>query len=154
MVETGTAEDRGDATAGSVTRCERMDYLILLAAASAMTADPGSLASLKWERRALLVSAPASDDAELAVQRGILARWKPGGDARDLTVVEVVGDRVSGASNSAVALRRTYRLSPTRFTAILIGKDGGEKLRSGDPIPAAVLEGTIDAMPMRQSGGR
>jgi len=34
---------------------------------------------------------------------------------------------------------------------VLIGKDGGEKLRSAQPITAERLFATIDAMPMRQS---
>ncbi|MEG8026967.1 DUF4174 domain-containing protein [Sphingomonas aerolata] len=35
-----------------------------------------------------------------------------------------------------------------------MGKDGGEKRRSAHPFPAAVLERTIDAMPMRRAGRR
>lgn len=33
---------------------------------------------------------------------------------------------------------------------ILIGKDGGAKLRSEKPLSMAKLQETIDAMPMRQ----
>ncbi len=120
--------------------------------AVALAASP-TIAQMKWERRVLIVSAPTAEDPALAEQRRTLAAWKANAAARDLTVVEIVGDTVRGSSDPAVALRRKYHL-PATFTAILIGKDGGEKLRSAKPFPAAALEATIDAMPMRQAGQR
>ncbi len=120
--------------------------------AVALAASP-TIAQMRWERRVLIVSAPTVEDSALAEQRRVLAAWKSSAAARDLTVVEVVGDTVRGASDPAAALRRKYRL-PATFTAILIGKDGGEKLRSAKPFPAAALEATIDAMPMRKAGQR
>ena len=36
------------------------------------------------------------------------------------------------------------------FAAVLIGRDGGQKLRSGSPISAEELFGKIDEMPMRR----
>jgi len=123
-----------------------------LLVAIALAASP-TISQMKWERRILIVSAPAADDALLTEQRRILAAWKTNASARDLTVVEIVGDTIRGASDPAAALRRKYHL-PATFTAILIGKDGGEKLRSAKPFPAAALEATIDAMPMRKAGQR
>ncbi|MES3082773.1 DUF4174 domain-containing protein [Sphingomonas faeni] len=118
----------------------------------ALAASP-TIAQMRWERRVLIVSASTAEDPALAAQRRILATWKTNAAARDLTIVEVVGDTVRGASDPAAALRRKYHL-PASFTAILIGKDGGEKLRSAKPFPAAALEATIDAMPMRKAGQR
>jgi hypothetical protein len=123
---------------------------ILLAAA--LAASP-TIAQMKWERRVLIVAAPSAKDPALAEQRRILGSWTAKGDERDLTVVEIVGDQVRGAGDTAPALRRKFRL-PATFTAILIGKDGGEKLRSTKPFPTALLEQTIDAMPMRRAGRR
>ncbi len=120
--------------------------------AIALAASP-TIAQMKWERRVLVVSASTAEDPALAEQRRILAAWKTNAVARDLTIVEIVGDTVRGAGDPAAALRRRYHL-PTAFTAILIGKDGGEKLRSAKPFPAAALEATIDAMPMRKAGQR
>ena len=120
--------------------------------AVALAASP-TVAQMKWERRVLIVSASTAEDPALTEQRRILAAWKTNAAARDLTIVEVVGDTVRGVGDSAAALRRKYRL-PATFTAILIGKDGGEKLRSAKPFPAAALEATIDAMPMRKAGQR
>ncbi|MET4596269.1 MULTISPECIES: DUF4174 domain-containing protein [unclassified Sphingomonas] len=123
---------------------------ILLAAA--LAASP-TLAQMQWERRVLIVAAPSAQDPTLAAQRRILGTWTAKRDERDLTVVEIVGDQVRGAGDTARTLRRKFRL-PTGFTAILIGKDGGEKLRSAHPFPTALLEQTIDAMPMRRAGRR
>ena len=131
-----------------------MDGLSLLALAFLISADTSSISAMKWERRILLISAPTNEDAELATQRRIIARWKVEGAARDLSVVKVVGNKVTGATDTAAALRQKYRLSATGFTALLVGKDGLEKLRSTKPIPSTVLKATIDAMPMRQAGER
>jgi hypothetical protein len=131
-----------------------MNPLLLLAAGSLVGTAPVSIAAMKWQRRVVLISAPSTQDPALAQQREIFARWRTEAKDRDLSVVEVIGDRVSGVSDSSGALRRKYRLPADGFTAILIGKDGGEKLRSRKPLLGAQLETVIDAMPMRQSGER
>ncbi len=40
--------------------------------------------------------------------------------------------------------------SASSFTFILVGRDGGEKLRSSEVVSAEKLFGLIDAMPMRK----
>jgi hypothetical protein len=46
---------------------------------------------------------------------------------------------------------QTYGVERDEFVVILIGKDGGEKLRkTGEILPTDLLFATIDAMPMRQ----
>jgi hypothetical protein len=122
--------------------------------AAALAPVPATVAGMRWERRVLLLSAPQSDDAGLAAQRRALAGWDAAARERDLAVVTIVGDRVSGADDGAAALRKRYRLPAGRFVAILIGKDGGEKLRSAKPIAPELLAETIDAMPMRRAGER
>jgi hypothetical protein len=47
-------------------------------------------------------------------------------------------------------LRETYRVENDTFATILIGKDGGEKLRSSKAISVSNIFDEIDAMPMRQ----
>lgn len=137
-----------------MARFRQMSPFLLLAVVPLVAAAPSSLTSMKWQRRVLLVSAPSADDAALRDQRRIIDGWKAAGDARDLSVVELVGDQVSGVTDTAAMLRNRYALPASGFTVILIGKDGGEKARSGSPLTAAVLEATIDAMPMRRAGDR
>ena len=124
---------------------------ILLAAA---LAGSPTIAQMTWQRRVLLIVAPRAGDPALAAQRRSLDGWDAGARERDLAIVQVIGDRVDGAGDSAAALRRRFRLPAERFVAILIGKDGGEKMRSPRPIAPEILSETIDAMPMRRAGRR
>lgn len=128
--------------------------LWFLAIAVPLTMAQSSIADMTWQRRVLLISAPSGQDPAAREQRAIIARWRAQGEARDLSVVELMGDRVVGATDTAAALRDRYRLPTTGFTAVLIGKDGGEKLRDRRPLTASLLERTIDSMPMRRGGGR
>lgn len=43
------------------------------------------------------------------------------------------------------------RFGPAAFSVVLIGKDGGEKLRRTTPLAPADLFALVDAMPMRQA---
>lgn len=45
---------------------------------------------------------------------------------------------------------RKYNVPFKQFTLLLIGKDGGEKLRSVKPVKTELIFGLIDSMPMRQ----
>jgi Domain of unknown function (DUF4174) len=74
---------------------------------------------------------------------------------RDIVVVFIVRDAVSTnwepASPAAAGdLRDAYGVMPQEFRVVLIGKDGGVKLRQADPIAAADLFALIDSMPVRQ----
>ena len=124
---------------------------ILLAAALAASS---TIADMRWQKRVLLVSAPRADDPGMVAQRRALAGWDEEARDRDLAIVSVIGDRVDGATDTAGALRKRFGLPAGRFVALLIGKDGAEKMRSATPIAAGVVAETIDAMPMRRAGQR
>ena len=53
-------------------------------------------------------------------------------------------------SSEAKVLRAWLGVGEGAFKAVLVGKDGGAKLSSDQPIGARELAATIDAMPMRQ----
>jgi hypothetical protein len=145
---------RGVTLAGTLMRLMRCGCMIasnLLMAVSLMATTPSSLAALRWEKRVLIVSAPDKTDPLLSEQRRILSGWQAGAEQRDLVVVEIIGDRVIGTGDAASALRQRYKMPSTGFTAALIGKDGGTKLHQKQPITSAMLEKTIDAMPMRRA---
>jgi len=129
--------------------------LVLVAAAAAAAPPPKvTIASMQGRARVLILSAPREDDPALRRQREELGRWRRGAEARDLHVVTVAGPKVHGASDGSLRLRLRYRLAFRGFTAVLIGKDGGVKLRRDRPIPIRELEAAIDAMPMRKAGLR
>ena len=117
--------------------------------AAATTASAGPLDPWRWERRVLVVAAPDATDADLRVQRTLLAEDPQGLAERDLLVVEVTGD---GADHGldAGALRSDLDLPDDAFAVRLVGKDGGVKLRADAPVPLAELYDLIDSMPMRQ----
>ncbi|NTS63628.1 DUF4174 domain-containing protein [Sphingomonas sp. HHU CXW] len=126
----------------------------MIVALAVAAAGVPSVAEMKWQRRVLVVAAPSGGDPALAAQRNALRGWPRGAEDRDVQVVEVIGDRVTGARDAATALRARLRLPATRFALVLIGKDGHVALRSGEPVLAETLQGRIDAMPMRRAGQR
>lgn len=105
----------------------------------------------RWQARMLLLFAPREDDPSLLREREILADASVGAAERDVVVVEVVGEHASETRLSGLALRLALHVPADRFTVILIGKDGGEKMRVSQPISAGALFATIDAMPMRKN---
>lgn len=123
-------------------------------AVPAASARPASVASMRWHQRILLLVAPQPDDPSAVSQRRIMAGWQAQAADRDVALIEIAGERVSGASDSAAALLRRYRLSPHGFQVLLVGKDGHVALRSAKPIDAGTLQEAIDAMPMRRAGER
>ena len=84
--------------------------------------------------------------------------------ARDLVVIPLLQQDGPPAASAALrklqpprisddeqlTLRRRFHVGASDFEVILLGKDGGEKLRSKVPITLARLNKTIDAMPMRK----
>lgn len=124
------------------------------AAGSVTTALPQTLSSWRWRRRVLLVVAPSPFDPRALEQCRIFDAWGHEAIDRDLSLVEVSGSSVTGASDTAAGLRRRYHLEPAVFQVVLIGKDGHVALRSARPIAAAELQRRIDAMPMRRAGER
>ncbi len=114
-----------------------------------------TLQSLRNHSRVLLVF--DNGDNRLAEQQLIVAADHIDGfKARDLLLAGISGSNaaVPAAKLSATddaAERKRFHVRPDQFTVILIGKDGGEKLRSHQPISWQKLQSTIDAMPMRQT---
>jgi len=111
------------------------------------------MAEMQWHRRVLIVSAPRADDPQFLAQDRALSEWT-GGDDRDVSVVRIERNAVSGSSETAAQLRDRYHFAAAAFSVALIGKDGHVALRSQTALTRAQLEAAIDAMPMRRSGER
>jgi hypothetical protein len=93
-------------------------------------------------KRLLLLFADKADNVLLQQQERMLHADPTGLKERDLEIRVYYLDKHAGEF-------RTKKIS-AGFTAILIGKDGGEKLRSTSSISLQKLYNTIDAMPMRR----
>ena len=136
-----------------------MALAVATLAVTALTVPSTSEAGMQrfqWQDRPLLVFAPDGDDPALRRQLGIADSHAAGWRARDMVTIVIAGDRpvtVDGTRAKDIAndaLRQRYRVTGDSFAAILVGKDGTEKLRHDAPISADKLFRTIDAMPMRQ----
>ena len=114
-----------------------------------------TLAQLRDRSRPLLLFAAAPDDPSLLAQLTRLKNAAAGLRERDVLIIALPykdpsPTEVSLSAADAQVARRLFHVAPEDFTAILLGKDGGEKYRSKKPISFEKLKSTIDAMPMRQ----
>ena len=140
-----------------------MKHLLRLATAAltlipcwALRAQPqtATLASLRDHQRVLLVFANGNNQ-QAETQLTVAATHTDGFRERDLVVAGITGTdtavpTVTLAPQEETAARSRFHVRPGQFTVLLLGKDGGEKLRSHSAIPWETLQRTIDAMPMRQ----
>lgn len=118
--------------------------LSYIVAASADFAASGAasdlLAGYRWNRRVLLLFVDGPDDPGLRAQQAELTPHAPGLAERDIVVI----------ASADSALRRRLSVPAGGFAVLLLGKDGGVKLRSASPIAFVELAAVVDAMPMRQ----
>jgi hypothetical protein len=105
--------------------------------------DP--LASYRWRSRRLVVFAEGPADYLLARQGSIMAAMAGEARERDLVVIEALG-----RGSEADTLRRHLGVGERSFAAVRVGKDGGAKIVSEEPLTPERLMTTIDAMPMRR----
>lgn len=112
------------------------------------------LADLRWQYRIVLLIADQANDPALEAQSALLDEARRDLTERDTllitatTTVEIDG-RPSPTPTSD-ALRQAYARNTTGFAIALIGKDGGVKFRSTEPVPTSDILDLIDSMPMRQ----
>lgn len=96
-----------------------------------------------------LIFAPSTSTPEYVEQQRVVENNTTGFENRDLMTMSLL-ETGNNVPERAAALREEYGIESGRFTVILVGKDGGEKFRSGEPVSARDLFGRIDAMPMRR----
>ena len=114
------------------------------------------LSAHRWQHRVILLFAPTSDDASYAAMSKEIWSRPAGVEERDLIVYELFFRQTGMAFGRGILPAATRKLAasldvpPDHFTFLLIGKDGGVKMRSSEPTPVPKIFRTIDAMPMRQ----
>ena len=124
--------------------------------AAPTTAAAQPLKSLQWEKRPLLIFAPSANHPLFTKQRAIIQQARSGLAERDMIVIEITGNAKrttlgSSPSASAAAFRRHYGIGMKMFRVMLVGKDGGQKLVSGNVVSSGRLFDLIDSMPMRRN---
>jgi hypothetical protein len=143
----------------------RIRILLALALLAPMVGSAQqTLAGLVDRNRVLLIFAPTGADRRYGQQIAAFEHHEVDLRSRDVVVIPVLIDGGPPQSSNTVrmlqppliqadeqiTIRRRFHIQQSQFAVILLGKDGGEKLRSATPIALARLNRTIDAMPGRQ----
>ena len=107
-------------------------------------------------KRLLLIFAPSEDHPDCRFLADELRRQPDRVHDRDVLVFSILekgqsrlGDvRLDKAAGEL--LRKRFPVKQGAFTVVLIGKDGGEKLRREEGVTIGEIFGLIDTMPMRR----
>ena len=124
--------------------------------ASAGPTDLVDIRTYQWKNRLLFLFAPSEEDPSYRLLRKEIDRQAKGVEDRDLLVFHILEKGVSRlgteplSSAQVLSLKKHLSAFPGKFMIILIGKDGGGKLRQDRLVDLKEIFGIIDAMPMRQ----
>ncbi len=99
------------------------------------------LASFLWHKRPIVIFADSPEDPRFNTQIELLSR-----DAKMLLDRDVI---VLTDTNPAAKSELRKKLRPRGFTLVLVGKDGGVKLRKPHPWSVRELTRSIDKFPDR-----
>ncbi|WP_333892343.1 DUF4174 domain-containing protein [Mycolicibacterium gadium] len=129
--------------------------LVTSIALGSATAVADELGDYRWERRPLLVFAPTDSDPRLVETLGRIEARRCDFVSRDMVLGLVVTEGNSTLDGQAInadesqRLRDRHAIGENAFSVVLIGKDGGEKLRVNGVPDLSVIYAVIDGMPMR-----
>ncbi len=131
--------------------------LILLMILAPKNTMPMDFDQFQWKKRLLFLFAP---DASHPIFRNLnseIKKQKAEVEDRDLVVFEVLEKGPSRMGRTqldrqvADSMRNRFKAPQQKFTLILVGKDGGVKMRRHDPANLKEVFELIDSMPMRQN---
>jgi hypothetical protein len=111
----------------------------------------------KWKKRPILIFAPSQEDSAYQALKKDISKLEAEIIDRDIVVLHLFEDGSGWAANAKLdssmvgELRDKYDISNNDITVILIGKDGGEKIRQQGTFDLEEIFRRIDAMPMRRS---
>jgi hypothetical protein len=94
--------------------------------------------------RLIYLFAPTAQDTNLVKQQRILAADIEGIKERDLRISVILMEHTN------TMVYKKYKVPTNKFTFLLIGKDGLEKIRAAQVFSLQKLFTLIDGMPMRQ----
>jgi hypothetical protein len=130
--------------------------VIALMALVAMGDGALNLNQYKWKNRLLFVFAPHNSHAVLIdLKNDLLARKDEILD-RDLIIFEIFENGPSYIGKNRIDnhmaehIRQKFDPGSGQLTVVLVGKDGGVKMRRNGPVQLDEIFSLIDAMPMRR----
>lgn len=106
------------------------------------------LQDYQWKHRVLLLCASSTENADFVKQKKELASLANKLKERDTITLEILYDHLNTEDKNY--LHQQLDILIEVFTVVLIGKDGGVKLKQPQPVTSQALFSTIDAMPMRR----
>ncbi len=129
-----------------------------------------SLKEFRWQNRPLVILAPSDRNDDYAEQQRKLKGAAKALADREMVVIHALGGSdPSGTTTGQIeffntspprrqtlraadvdSLREKYGVDGQHFVVLLIGKDGGVKLQSEEPVTTTELFSLIDSMPMRR----
>ncbi len=132
---------------------------LLVASILSITASQGfamdGLSDFNWKNRVVLVFGDAGDQ-KVTRQISLLKRQKGELADRDMVVIQVSGQQAHAVYGEAAvmdagSLKKSADVSGNGFHIVLVGKDGGVKLRSEHVVTDVEMFDLIDRMPMRRA---
>jgi hypothetical protein len=121
----------------------------------AKSSDP--LEPFAWKNRIVLVFHSESNAGSGVEQAALFKKQQKEFDDRDLVLGVIDNGRkgvIDGASigaKDAATLQQTFNPTNSELLIVLIGKDGGVKLKEQTVVPAKRIFDLVDSMPMRQA---
>lgn len=110
----------------------------------------------QWNDRVILLFAPHPDHPDYREMAAELAESTDGIEERDLVIYHMFWERKGLVGDKAIPtkvaeeLRRERAVLKDAFTFILLGKDGGQKMRAEEAVSVKAVFDEIDSMPMRK----
>ena len=135
-----------------------LTVVFLVTSAAALGPAPAMAAELSdylWERRPLLLFAPTESDPRLVETMRRIEASRCDFAERDMVLGRILAEGTSTLdgrvldTNQAQRLMSKFGISTDSLIVVLIGKDGGEKLRVADVPDLQAIYDVIDGMPMR-----
>ena len=115
------------------------------------------LKQFQWKHRLLLIFAMDENDPPFKKLKDEIIAQKAEVENRDLLVFEIFERGLSRMNTTPLdpvnvhSIRKHYAIPQSAFKVILIGKDGGIKLKKDDTANLELIFERIDAMPMRKN---
>lgn len=115
------------------------------------------LTKFQWKNRLLFLFAEDANDPLFKNLQSQIMAQKAEVDDRDLIVFELPAQGPARMNNGpldqkeAGSIRSQFAVPSSAFSLILVGKDGGIKLKREDRVGLSEVFGLIDSMPMRQN---
>jgi len=110
----------------------------------------------RWRDRLLILYADQESGKQLAGWKEALEKEEAELEERDLKIYVLRPDQMEAPEGAVVGpgdvdrILEAYRLKGDETAWVLIGKDGGEKMRGTDNLTLEEIFRRIDSMPMRQ----